>query len=106
MKINPSVYLKAAELQSRYVYADGHYGDEAHSRYSCDNISSVSGEDVSFETHKGLYAEYFQPVVADSIFGWWEDDENEPRIFALLLMHEIAKDLVKKKKVKKKRKMS
>jgi hypothetical protein len=51
-----------------------------------------------------LYAEYFEPEIPWDEFGWWEDDENEPRVFALLLMAEIVKDLNKAKKARKKRK--
>lgn len=110
-KFNPRIYLYAAELQAQYK-PDTHL-----SRYSCNNIASavfhlILGErdifnpeyDHVIRLYQDVYALYFKPDIAYNIFdtlGWWHDDENEPRIIALILMYEIAKDL-KRKKTKKK----
>lgn len=112
MKINLQVYLDAAELQfeALWCYGCGDCPSANTSRYSCDNINEVAGvfedrkdEKPELKEYQALYKEYFEP--SEYVFVWWEMTTfgNECRILALLLMYEIAKDLNKPKKKRKKK---
>jgi len=118
MKINPEIFLKAAELQFDYFLNQLNLSN----RYSCLNIKQTIRRELSFnpvfsipgyyrlcdeqsDIYIDLYSSYFKPNNVSKYECWWDDDNpkanNEARILALLLMYEIAKDLNKKEKKKK-----
>lgn len=91
--INPEIYLKAAvEVSARMTTACGAIGRAAS--------LSIQPEDNEMPPELDLFGTFFRPDTAGS-FGLWfgmpyEDGNQEDRVTALLLMYEIAKDMVGK----------
>ena len=56
-----------------------------------DSELSVFDSDL-YRQAEELFIEYFKPRRLTTIHFWWEQDELDARVIALLLMHHIAKD--------------
>lgn len=100
-KIDPEVYLKAAELIATY-----------QEFWACNAIGVAVGlkpfgrewevaRDALVENL--LFRDLFYDVrraacnLSGQHEGWWMDDDNEPRLIALCLAYHIAKDLNRQK---------
>ncbi len=100
-KINPKVFLKAAEMIA-----------ESREAWACNAIAHAVGgiDDVLFWEKKrdalvenllfrDLFYDVHRAACNRSSFseGWWLDYDNEPRLIALCLAYHIAKDLNRQK---------
>lgn len=74
------VFLRAAEIKSNPHWYTG----------CCSCISDAAGADAEMHMRADKYfAALFRP--ACNPYWWWADDEQEPRILALLFAAQIAK---------------
>lgn len=91
--MNPLVFLRAAELQDEQNRFRPNVCN-----YSCWNIQAALGKHISstgpermfYENLFGCSGQIFECLSSD--LGHEGRDENELRVLALLLAHEVAKD--------------
>lgn len=79
----PFLYEEAAELLAN-----------RETNYCCGAIMRASFHNNERYNHaKELLVVYFKPDRKDEIEPWWDSNETEPRIYALLFMALISEDL-------------
>lgn len=98
MKINPKVFLAAAKRQFDKMTATNEGLSSDCTNASCLNVSDAAYElGIPSEDYRSFYKFYFDPKLDNNPTYWWPRLSNgkfdyEPRIIALLLACEIAKD--------------
>lgn len=98
------IFLLAAQIQARYEQGMSPWVDGV-SRFSCDNLDRafLVWPSITKQEYFDLYTKYFEPDDHNNEIdlGWWDFDDNESRIWALLFMVEIVKDLNGRERKKK-----
>lgn len=85
-KLDPSVFVRAAEL-----VASGAYEFSCDAIMDCTNLTEWVFEEGNPGPHQAFFRKMFKPK-RDFGFGWWHDDDCEPRVLALLLCAEMARE--------------
>lgn len=59
--------------------------------YACCSIRKVEQDSPKAEAMIDQFRELFKPENKHPCVGWWKEGERQPRVIALMLMHEITK---------------